>query len=92
VTSNLPLPAVLRTLREKGIRSIMVEGGARIIQSFLSAASGHLVDALIVTTAPILVGCEGVGYGERLEQVPGLSYISTGQVGRDTVVGLKLTS
>ncbi|KAI0248375.1 dihydrofolate reductase-like domain-containing protein [Lactifluus subvellereus] len=92
VTSNLPLPAVLRILQEKGIRSIMVEGGARIIRSFLSATSGHLVDALIVTTAPILVGSEGVGYGEGLEQVPGLRYITTELVGRDTVVGLKLTS
>jgi 2,5-diamino-6-(ribosylamino)-4(3H)-pyrimidinone 5'-phosphate reductase len=71
----------------------MVEGGARVIQSFLSsAASGHLVDALIVTTAPILVGREGVGYSEGLEQVPGMKYITTGLVGRDTVVGLKLTS
>lgn len=88
-TSNLPLPAVLRMLREKGIRSVMVEGGARVIQSFLS---GHLIDALIVTTAPVLVGRDGVGYGEGLEQVPGLKYIRTELLGRDTVVGLKLTS
>jgi 2,5-diamino-6-(ribosylamino)-4(3H)-pyrimidinone 5'-phosphate reductase len=90
VSSNLPLPAVLRTLREKGIRSIMVEGGARIIQSFL--ASPSLVDALIVTMAPILIGREGVGYSEGFEQLPGLKYMSTRQVGRDTVVGFKLTS
>jgi len=89
-TSNLPLPAVLRTLRENGIRSVMVEGGARVIQSFLS--SGHLVDALIVTTAPVLVGRDGVGYGEGLEQVPSLKYIHTELLGRDTVVGLKTSA
>jgi 2,5-diamino-6-(ribosylamino)-4(3H)-pyrimidinone 5'-phosphate reductase len=67
----------------------MVEGGARVIQSFLSE---RLVDALIVTTAPVLVGGDGVGYGEGFEQVLGLEYIGTKQLGRDTVVGLKLTS
>ncbi|KAH9044325.1 dihydrofolate reductase-like domain-containing protein [Lactarius pseudohatsudake] len=92
-TSDLPLPAVLRTLREQGIRSIMVEGGARIIRSFLSsAASGRLVDTLIVTTAPILVGRNGVGYGEGLEQVPSMSHVTTELLGRDTVVGLKSVS
>jgi len=88
VTSNLPLPAVLRALREKGIRSVMVEGGARVIQSFLSE---RLVDSLIVTTAPVLVGRDGLGYGEGLEQVLGLKYIQTELLGRDTVVGLKFT-
>lgn len=68
----------------------MVEGGARVIQSFLSE---HLVDALIVTTAPVLVGRDGVGYSEGLEQVPGLKYVvGTELLGRDTVIGLKLTS
>jgi hypothetical protein len=50
----------------------MVEGGARIIQSFLSE---HLVDALIVTTAPVIVGGDGVGYSEGFQQLPGLKYI-----------------
>jgi len=87
-TSDLPLPAVLRTLREKGIRSVMVEGGARVIQSFLS--SGHLLDALIVTTAPVFVG-DGVGYSNGATS-PNLRYIGTRLLGRDTVVGLKITS
>lgn len=81
---------MLRTLREKGIRSVMVEGGARVIQSFL--ASRHLVDSMIVTTAPVLVGRDGVGYGGGLEEVPGLKYVSTEVLGRDAVVGLQVTS
>ena len=50
----------------------MVEGGARVIRSFLSAAqrSGNptqkAVDALVVTVAPTLVGSAGVGYGTEL--------------------------
>ena len=71
----------------------MVEGGARIIRSFLSsAASERLFDALIVTTAPVLVGCDGVGYGEGLEQGPSMSHVTTELLGRDTVVGLKSVS
>ena len=71
----------------------MVEGGARIIRSFLSsAAPGRLIDALIVTTAPVLVGCDGVGYGEGLEQAPKLSHITTELLGRDTVTGMKSVS
>jgi riboflavin biosynthesis pyrimidine reductase len=68
----------------------MVEGGARVIQSFLS--SEHIVDALIVTTAPALVGQNGVGYGGALEQGLRLKYIHTELLGLDTVVGLKVTS
>ena len=69
----------------------MVEGGARVIQSFLSE---RLVDALIVTTAPVLVGSDGVGYSEDIGQFPGLKYagIGTELLGRDTVIGLKFTS
>jgi riboflavin biosynthesis pyrimidine reductase len=67
----------------------MVEGGARIIQSFLAE---RLVDALIVTTAPVLVGGDGVGYSEGFQQLPGLKYIHTELLGRDTVVGLKIMS
>jgi 2,5-diamino-6-(ribosylamino)-4(3H)-pyrimidinone 5'-phosphate reductase len=68
----------------------MVEGGARVIQSFL--ASRHLIDSTIVTIAPVLVGRDGVGYGEDLEEVPGLKYVRTEVLGRDAVVGLKVTS
>jgi riboflavin biosynthesis pyrimidine reductase len=38
----------------------MVEGGARIIDSFLSHAD--FVDKIVVTIAPIVVGSLGVGY------------------------------
>ncbi len=47
------LPELLVKLTEMGIRSLMVEGGAAIISSFLSA---HLVDRLVLTIAPMLVG------------------------------------
>ena len=44
-------------LRERGIRSLMVEGGAAVITSFLKA---ELVDALVLTLSPKLVGLQSV--------------------------------
>ncbi len=52
-----------------GIRSLMVEGGASVIRAFLTAAGSSaspVVDTVIVTVAPVLVGNEGVGYGSDL--------------------------
>ena len=51
--SHLDLAALLNRLFTESIHSVMVEGGARVITSFLQA---RLVDRLIVTIAPILVG------------------------------------
>jgi GTP cyclohydrolase II len=45
--------AALRTLRRTGIRSLLVEGGAGVITSFLSSG---LVDRLIVGIAPRVLG------------------------------------
>ncbi|KAJ8601462.1 hypothetical protein CTAYLR_005694 [Chrysophaeum taylorii] len=50
---GLDLRAAIEALGRMGIRSIMVEGGARIIESFVAAG---LADDLLVTVAPRLVG------------------------------------
>ena len=47
------LPAALRALRARGIRSLMVEGGASIASAFLDA---ELVDRLVIFQAPIVLG------------------------------------
>ncbi len=47
------LTALLARLGELGIHSVMVEGGARIITSFLAE---RLVDHIVLTVAPRLVG------------------------------------
>jgi 3,4-dihydroxy 2-butanone 4-phosphate synthase/GTP cyclohydrolase II len=54
------LVAGLRQLRESGVRSLLVEGGARVITSFLSAG---LVDRVVVGTAAKIIGTgkEAVG-------------------------------
>jgi 3,4-dihydroxy 2-butanone 4-phosphate synthase/GTP cyclohydrolase II len=50
---RVPLPALLAHLADLGIKSLMVEGGASVITSFLSQG---LVDIVILTIAPVLVG------------------------------------
>ena len=51
--AHLDLEQMLAELLVLDVRSVMVEGGARVITSFLRS---RLVDRLIITIAPILVG------------------------------------
>jgi len=50
---RVDLPYLLNRLGERGIASIMVEGGGQVITSFIEA---RLVDQMIITIAPRLVG------------------------------------
>ena len=50
---RVALPHLLLQLGEMGIRSIMVEGGGQVITSFMEA---RLVDQMIITIAPRMVG------------------------------------
>jgi 2,5-diamino-6-(ribosylamino)-4(3H)-pyrimidinone 5'-phosphate reductase len=83
------MDGVLRAIRAEGIKSVMVEGGARVILSLLSEES--LIDSLIVTVAPVIVGSHGVGYSELLDEIPGLQHIRTEAFGKDVVFGMKTT-
>lgn len=50
---GLDLLALLRLLHERGVRHLMVEGGARVLNAFLRL---RLADAAIVTVAPTWIG------------------------------------
>jgi len=50
---RVDLHDLLHKLGDQGIQSIMVEGGSQVITSFIEA---HLVDQMIITIAPRLVG------------------------------------
>lgn len=52
-SGRVNLPALLAALADAGIKTLMVEGGSAVITSFLSA---RLVDRLVLTLAPRLVG------------------------------------
>ena len=47
------LDALMATLFEDGVRSLMVEGGARVITELMAA---RFVDHVVITIAPMLVG------------------------------------
>ncbi|WP_028672603.1 RibD family protein [Saccharospirillum impatiens] len=50
---HVHLPSALEALHGRGIRSLMVEGGASVITAFLRAG---LADAIVLTVAPVFVG------------------------------------
>ena len=50
------IPAVLEALAERGVRTLMVEGGGRVAAAFVAAGA---VDALWWFRAPILLGAGG---------------------------------
>lgn len=50
---RVELGTLLRTLAANGIRSMMVEGGARVLGSFIQA---RLATYMVVTVAPLLIG------------------------------------
>ena len=62
----------------------MVEGGAQIIDSF---ARTGLVDRLVVTVAPAVVGPRGIGYTLDPTSLTKLSYRASEAVGIDHVIG-----
>ncbi|KAG5729095.1 5-amino-6-(5-phosphoribosylamino)uracil reductase [Termitomyces sp. T112] len=87
--NQLTIHDILYVLRQHGIRTLMVEGGARIIASFASSLAGNsVINSLIITVAPALVGTEGVAYGIPLQSdtIHCLEHVRTDVVGKDTVV------
>lgn len=50
---TLDLTRAMQVLWQRGIRSVMVEGGAQVISNFVKA---QLADAIVLTVAPALVG------------------------------------
>ena len=66
---QINLVALLAQLVEQGIGSVMVEGGASVITSFLAA---RLVDRVVLTIAPMLVG--GLAAVGELVQANGVGF------------------
>ena len=52
-SGRLPLSEVLARLAELGVKTLMVEGGARVITAFLEA---RLVDRVVLTVTPAFAG------------------------------------
>ena len=85
VDGTISLAALLKFLGGEGITSLMVEGGAQVIRSFLS---DDLADLLIVTIAPlILSGLPAVSDLRLPDDIPPrLENITYEQFGDDIVL------
>ena len=80
------LHEALRELRRRGIRSLMVEGGANVITAFLKE---RLVDALVLTMAPTLVGgYKAVGDLDIVlkAELPRIAPAFSGRLGDDVIM------
>lgn len=66
---RLDLAKLLEDLAGRGLSSLLVEGGSRILHSFLS---GHLVDWVVVTVAPLFVAGRPALIGAPNGGLPGL--------------------
>jgi len=80
------LTALLNHLGQQGVNHLMVEGGAQIITSFLAS---RLVDQMVLTIAPLLVGglrvVDFLG-PSPLRRFPRLRHLSYQQLGDDLVL------
>jgi 3,4-dihydroxy 2-butanone 4-phosphate synthase/GTP cyclohydrolase II len=90
---GVDLAAALQVLRGAGLRSVLVEGGAQVITSFLSA---NAADRLIVSVAPTLIGAGTEAVGElgvaRIADGVRLTNRSWQTVGEDLLIAADVSS
>ncbi|KAF9910802.1 2,5-diamino-6-(ribosylamino)-4(3H)-pyrimidinone 5'-phosphate reductase [Linnemannia zychae] len=85
-SGHISLEGLFSALWENSIQSVMVEGGASVISSFLKSG---LVDSFLLTIAPVYVGKDGVSAIEDAEAAPEFDDISYHPLGRDTMMVAK---
>ncbi|MBU6462466.1 MAG: bifunctional diaminohydroxyphosphoribosylaminopyrimidine deaminase/5-amino-6-(5-phosphoribosylamino)uracil reductase RibD [Bradyrhizobium sp.] len=86
--SGLDLAAVLHALADRGITRLMVEGGAKVASSFVSA---DLVDEFWLLRGPQAIGADGIAALDALPlttitQSPGFSVRASQSFGSDTLI------
>lgn len=78
--NKIEIHDLLNSLKNKGINTIMVEGGAQIISSFLNA---QLVDYMFITISPMYVGGMRILQNENENVVPELDGTHCRYLGKD---------
>lgn len=81
---KIQMIALMELLAEREINSVMVEGGARIIRSFISS---RLVDQFIITISPKLL--KGLPVLEENFEYVSLADVSYQQLGDDIILSAK---
>ncbi|MEO7328923.1 MAG: RibD family protein [Minicystis sp.] len=86
---GVDLEVLLTRLAARGIDEVLVEGGHQILTAFLRA---HLVDRMIITIAPIIVGAGIDAVGElEIERIDQALHFTTTRVytlGEDVMIEL----
>lgn len=82
--TTLAWDAILKVLASEGVRALMVEGGAGVIDSLLQ--SRVVPDVVIVTVSPLVVGELGYGYTTRLSDQSAWQSVQTLALEPDTIV------
>ena len=85
---SVDLAGLMRELTERGVASLMVEGGARTLWEFFSAG---LVDAVAVFVAPRLLGGDAAtgavgGGGFRLSNAAAIEGVAVQRIGGDLLL------
>lgn len=80
---RVDLAALLATLAQRGVRTLMVEGGATVLSGFVAA---HLVNYAVVTLAPRLVGGLHAFQHSLNGAAPQLAQVAYTQAGADLIV------
>jgi riboflavin-specific deaminase-like protein len=90
VSGQIDLSDLLSNLHDRGIHSLMVEGGAKVITSFILAG---LVDLFVITISPAFVGGLQVVDGHKAQSAVKMSLTDTHyeQRGKDLVMWAKPT-
>jgi diaminohydroxyphosphoribosylaminopyrimidine deaminase / 5-amino-6-(5-phosphoribosylamino)uracil reductase len=91
VLTDADLPAVLKVLWDRDVRSVLVEGGSQVLHSFLSDG---FVDRLQIHVAPVLLGDRGrpllAGpWAATLADVPRFMLDGVEQAGDDALLSLR---
>ena len=60
-TWRLRWEAILKALAAEGVKSVMIEGGGRVINDLLQPENARLINSVIVTIAPTYLGKGGIG-------------------------------
>ncbi len=87
-----PVPTILKALTDKGIQTLMVEGGGHIMNLFLQAQA---IDELYLTVCPLLLGGQSdpslvTGLGFPVAQAPRTEVIQAEWRGQELYLHLKL--
>jgi len=83
---HVDLNAAMAALYERGIRTLMVEGGASVITAFLRAG---LADAVVLTVAPVFIGgYNAIGrLGDKgMKPLPQIAPLHSQQLGNELII------